>query len=56
MNYTDIEIVANKYSIDSSKTLQAVRFLNDLGSILYFENDNLKNKVIINPQVNTLLS
>ena len=35
---------------DSEEILQAIKFLNDLGSVQYFENKSLKNKVIINPQ------
>lgn len=33
------------------EVLEALRFLNDLGSIQYFENNALKDRVIINPQV-----
>ena len=36
---------------ESSEILQAVRFLKDLGSLQYFENPILKDKIVINPQV-----
>lgn len=32
------------------KILQAVRFLHDLGSIQHFQNEHLRNRVVINPQ------
>jgi hypothetical protein len=52
IDYSAIEEIAYNCGIhDKSEILESVKFLNDLGSILYFEDDNLKNKVIINPQV-----
>lgn len=36
---------------DEHEILQAIRFLSDLGSLQYFENNGLKDKVVINPQV-----
>lgn len=29
---------------------QAIKFLDDLGTVQYFDNDFLRNKVVINPQ------
>ncbi len=36
---------------EQNEILQAIRFLKDLGSIQYFENPSLKDKIVINPQV-----
>lgn len=35
---------------ENSETIQAIQFLHDLGSLLYFNNEFLKDKVVINPQ------
>jgi hypothetical protein len=35
---------------EQQEILQAVRFLNDLGSLQYFEDSSLKDKVVVNPQ------
>ena len=51
VDYTEIsEIASNSGIFEPTEILEAVRFLNDLGSLQYFENDSLKDKVIINPQ------
>lgn len=36
---------------EEQEVLNAIRFLNDLGSLQYFESNRLKNYVVINPQV-----
>ena len=52
MNYDEVKASAEKSGIyDEQEVLQAVRFLSDLGSLQYFENNGLKDKVVINPQV-----
>ena len=56
IDYTEIAEIASSTGIFDLKEVQeAVNFLNDLGSLQYFENDSLKDKVIINPQVQTYL-
>lgn len=42
--------------VDKQEMLQAIRFLSDLGSVQYFEISDLKDKVIIQPQVICALS
>lgn len=55
ISYKEATDLASSSGIfDSKEVLDAVRFLNDLGSLQYFENDSLKDKVIIDPQVNKL--
>ena len=46
------EIAFESGLFESKEIKEAVTFLNNLGSLQYFENDSLKDKVIINPQVN----
>ena len=36
---------------EPNEILQAIRFLKDLGSLQYFENPSLRDKIVINPQV-----
>ncbi|RMZ94163.1 putative serine threonine- kinase pats1, partial [Brachionus plicatilis] len=51
LSFQDLRPFAEENGIyDSEEILQAVKFLNDLGSLQYFENKSLKDKVIINPQ------
>lgn len=51
IDYKEIETLATKYGIfDKSELNQTIQFLHDLGSLLYFNNEFLKNKIIINPQ------
>jgi hypothetical protein len=45
-----VEIAESASLFDSNEILQAIRFLNDLGSLQYFEINGLKDKVVINPQ------
>lgn len=53
MEYREIcELATTAGIFDEKEILESVRFLNDLGSLQYFENDSLKDKIIINPQVN----
>lgn len=49
------EIASASGIFESKEILESIRFLNDLGSLQYFENETLKDKVIINPQVQSLL-
>ena len=52
VTYKEITSIADTCGIyDQKEILQAVRFLHDLGSLQYFENIALKDKVVINPQV-----
>jgi len=44
------EIAESSSLFDPGEILQAIRFLNDLGSLQYFEINGLKDKVVINPQ------
>jgi leucine-rich repeat kinase 2 len=51
LDYHEIEAIASDYGIfDKSELSQCIQFLHDLGSLMYFNNEFLKNKVIINPQ------
>ena len=51
ISYEKLESIAEASSIfESKEILEAVRFLNDLGSLQYFESNALKDKVVINPQ------
>ena len=53
IKYKEISDIAfDSGLLDSKEVKEAVSFLNNLGSLQYFENDSLKDKVIINPQVN----
>lgn len=52
IEYSTAENIALDVGIsDTHEILNSITFLNDLGSIQYFENDRLKNKVITSPQV-----
>lgn len=52
ISFEELKLVAEKCGIyNKQEILEAVRFLNDLGSVQYFENNELKDKIIINPQV-----
>ena len=49
--YTELIPLAESCSLfDEQEILQATRFLNDLGSVQYFESPGLTDKVVINPQ------
>ena len=51
VNHSSIVKVAEACGIlDPQEISQAIRFLNDLGSLQYFETNGLKDKVVINPQ------
>lgn len=51
ISYDEVVDIAESSSLfDSNEILQAIRFLNDLGSLQYFEITGLKDKVVINPQ------
>ena len=53
IDYTEIVEIAHSIGIIEPKEVhEVVTFLSDLGSLQYFEDENLKEKVIINPQVN----
>ena len=48
-----MKLIADKNGIHEKKELeQSIQFLNDLGLIQYFDRNGLRDKVIINPQVN----
>lgn len=47
----EAENLADNYGIfDQNELAQALVFLHDLGSIMYFNNQTLRDKVVINPQ------
>jgi hypothetical protein len=55
ISYQDVYAMAERCGIyDEQEVLQAIRFLNDLGSLQYFETNGLKNNIVINPQVRVL--
>ena len=55
-SFKSIAELANQCGIhEETELLEAVRFLNDLGSVQYFEKTGLKDRVVINPQVNIIL-
>lgn len=45
-----VDIAESVSLFNMHEILQAVRFLNDLGSLQYFEITGLKDKIVINPQ------
>ena len=51
MDFSEVEKIAMSCGIfDKQELMQAIQFLHDLGSLLHFNNEFLKNKCIINPQ------
>ncbi|CAF0782367.1 unnamed protein product [Brachionus calyciflorus] len=51
LEYHEVEKLGENYGIfDQSELAQALVFLHDLGSIMYFNNQFLRDKVVINPQ------
>ncbi|XP_069137453.1 uncharacterized protein [Argopecten irradians] len=51
MQYKDVEAEAlNVGIIDKTEVVQAVQFLHDLGMVQHFQNEYLKDRVVINPQ------
>lgn len=51
LEYNEVEKIASNHGIfDKSELSQTIQFLNDLGSLIYFNNEFLRNKVVINPQ------
>ena len=51
LSYRQVSAFAEECGINqASEILDSVRFLNDLGSLQYFEINGLKDKVVINPQ------
>ena len=46
-----IEIAESCGLYQMQEIAQAIRFLNDLGSLQHFETPGLKDKIVINPQV-----
>jgi leucine-rich repeat kinase 2 len=51
VDYSEIEKLAQNFGIfDKLELSQVVQFLHDLGSLMHFNNEFLRNKVIINPQ------
>ena len=51
LSFDEISRIAENYGINGNGITEAIRFLNDLGSLQYFEINGLKDKVVINPQV-----
>ena len=52
VSYAEIvDIAESSFIFDKQEILEAVRFLNDLGALQYFENSSLRDRVVINPQV-----
>ena len=51
LDYSEIEKIGNNYGIfDKHELGQAIQFLHDLGSLMHFNNEFLREKVVINPQ------
>ncbi|XP_077989757.1 uncharacterized protein LOC144444214 [Glandiceps talaboti] len=51
LSWNDICKMASDAAIyDQTEVVQAVQFLHDLGSLQHFDNEYLKDKVVINPQ------
>ncbi|KAL4228297.1 hypothetical protein ACF0H5_013728 [Mactra antiquata] len=51
MEYSSLEKLANISGIfDKSEVTQSVQFLHELGSLQHFTTENLKSKVVVNPQ------
>jgi leucine-rich repeat kinase 2 len=51
IDYYDLTLLAHEAGIfEPTEVLDAIRFLSDLGSLQYFEDNFLKNRVVINPQ------
>ena len=51
VSMAEITEYANNIGLfDEMEILAAIRFLDDLGSLQYFESSGLKDKVVINPQ------
>lgn len=51
MDYSEVEKLAHDFGIfEKSELSQVVQFLHDLGSIMHFNNEFLRKKVIVNPQ------
>jgi hypothetical protein len=51
LDYTEIEKIGNNFGIfDKHELNQAISFLHDLGSLMHFNNEFLRDKVVINPQ------
>lgn len=52
LDYAEVVKIAATHGIfDSSELMQALQFLHDLGSIMYFSNQEiLRTRVVINPQ------
>lgn len=51
LDYSVIEDFAMEHGIfDDKDVKQAIKFLDDLGTVQYFDNDFLRDKVVINPQ------
>lgn len=55
ITYDEMSNIADRFAIyESNELIEAIRFLNDLGSLQYFEKVQLKDKIVINPQVFSL--
>ncbi|ELT89642.1 hypothetical protein CAPTEDRAFT_187033 [Capitella teleta] len=50
IKWSDIESMAQTNSILGSEIIQAVNFLHELGTLQHFNNDLLRDRVVINPQ------
>ena len=54
VEFDELSALAVQFGINGDEVVEAVRLLNDLGSLQYFDKHGLKDKVIINPQVTML--
>jgi leucine-rich repeat kinase 2 len=51
LSFEEISTIAEEFGIHEDKEVkQCVQFLNDLGSLQYFDTNGLRDKVVINPQ------
>ena len=51
LDYEEVEKIALNYGIfDKNELAQALQFMHELGSLIHFNNEFLRQKVVINPQ------
>jgi hypothetical protein len=51
LEYDEVEKIAANYGIfEKTELAQALQFMHDLGSLIHFNNEFLREKVVINPQ------
>ena len=54
INYNEFSVICNEYNIEKKEALSLIKYLHDLGVVLYFHKDVLlKNIIILNPEWGT---